>query len=184
MRNLTRSMLGLAVGAAMALGVAGSANAQDKGTILIGEQCDRTGPTQIVGIRLCAAIQDYINLVNLKGGVEGYKIKADEIDHEYKVPPGMEAYERAKKDGAVSYMIYGTPHAQAMNQKLVEDKIPGTSPGFGISASADGGRYPYLFPMAATYWSQGAAAIKFVKEKLGGDLKGKKIGRASCRERV
>src|SRR5258708_11218453 len=175
MRNLTRTMLGLAVGAAMALGVAGSASAQDKGTILIGEQCDGTGATKIVGIRLCAAVQDYISLVNSKGGVEGYKIKADEIDHEYKVPQGMEAYERAKKDGAVSYMIYGTPHAQALNQKLVEDKIPGTSPGFGISASADGARYPYLFPMAATYWSQGAAAVKFIKDKLGGDLKGKKI---------
>jgi branched-chain amino acid transport system substrate-binding protein len=72
-------------------------------------------------------------------------------------------------------MIYGTPHAQALNQKLVEDKIPGTSPGFGISASADGKRYPYLFPVAATYWSQGAAAVKFIKEKLGGDLKGKKL---------
>jgi branched-chain amino acid transport system substrate-binding protein len=155
-----------AIAAAGALGLAGTATAQQKGEIVVGDQCDRTGATQIVGIRLCAAVQDYISLVNSKGGVEGYKIKA---------PQGMEAYERAKKDGAVSYMIYGTPHAQALNQKLVEDKIPGTSPGFGISASADGARYPYLFPMAATYWSQGAAAVKFIKDKLGGDLKGKKI---------
>jgi branched-chain amino acid transport system substrate-binding protein len=168
-------MLGLAIGAATALGIALPAVAQSKGDIVVGDQCDRTGPTQIVGIRLCAAVQDYINLINSKGGVEGFKIKADEIDHEYKVPQGMEAYERAKKDGAVSYMIYGTPHAQALNQKLVEDKIPGTSPGFGISASADGVRYPYLFPMAATYWSQGAAAVQFIKGKLGGSLKGKKI---------
>ena len=175
MRGVSATMLGLALGATAAFGFAGTAAAQQKGEILIGEQCDRTGPTQIVGIRLCAAIQDYINLVNSKGGVEGYKLKADEIDHEYKVPPGMEAYERDKRDGAVSYMIYGTPHAQALNQKLTEDKIPGTSPGFGISASADGARYPYLFPVAATYWSQGAAAVQFIKEKLGGNLKGKKI---------
>src|SRR5438105_11248659 len=94
-----------AFAATAALGLAGTAAAQQKGEILIGEQCDRTGPTQIVGIRLCAAIQDYINLINSKGGVEGFKIKADEIDDEYKVPPGMEAYERAKKEGAVSYMI-------------------------------------------------------------------------------
>jgi branched-chain amino acid transport system substrate-binding protein len=175
MRILSGSVLAVAIGAVAALSFTPSAKAADKGEILIGEQCDRTGPTQIVGIRLCAAVQDYVNLVNSKGGVEGFTIKVAEIDHEYKVPQGMEAYERAKKDGAVSYMIYGTPHAQAMNQKLVEDKIPGTSPGFGISASADGSRYPYLFPMAATYWSQGAAAIQFIKEKLGGDLKGKKI---------
>src|SRR5437763_14797517 len=175
MKNVPRLLIGLAAGATVALGGAATGLAQPKGEILVGVQCDRTGATQIVGIRLCAAIQDYINLVNSKGGVEGFKIRADEIDHEYKVPPGMEAYERAKRDGAVSYMIYGTPHAQALNQKLNEDKIPGTSPGFGISASADGARYPYLFPVAATYWSQGAAAIQFVKEKLGGNLKGKKI---------
>ena len=174
MRNWM-TVITTAIATAGALALAGTATAQQKGEIVVGDQCDRTGATQIVGIRLCAAVQDYINLVNSKGGVEGYKIKADEIDHEYKVPQGMEAYERAKKDGAVSYMIYGTPHAQALNQKLVEDKIPGTSPGFGISASADGARYPYLFPMAATYWSQGAAAVKFIKDKLGGDLKGKKI---------
>ena len=175
MRSISAIAGGLAIAAAASVGLAGSAMAQQKGEILIGEQCDRTGATQIVGIRLCAAVQDYVNLVNSKGGVDGYKIIADEIDHEYKVPAGMEAYERDKQKGAVSYMIYGTPHAQALNQKLNEDKIPGTSPGFGISASADGKRFPYLFPVAATYWSQGAAAVKFVKEKLGGDLKGKKI---------
>jgi branched-chain amino acid transport system substrate-binding protein len=91
------------------------------------------------------------------------------------VPPAVEAYQRQKQEGAVSMSLYGTPQVQALNQKLEEDHMPSTSPGFGISASADGGRYPYLFPIAATYWSQGAAAIKFVKDKLGGDLHGKKI---------
>src|SRR5213076_1280222 len=71
--------------------------------------------------------------------------------------------------------IYGTPHIYALAQKLTEDRIPGTSPGFGSAAAADGIRYPYIFPIAATYWSQGAAAVDFVKKQLGGSLKGKKI---------
>jgi branched-chain amino acid transport system substrate-binding protein len=71
--------------------------------------------------------------------------------------------------------VYGTPHIAALNKKLEEDKILGTSPGFGTAAAADGKRYPYTFPIAASYWSQGAAAVKFVKDKLGGSLKGKKI---------
>jgi branched-chain amino acid transport system substrate-binding protein len=171
MRSLSPITLGV-VAAVMAF--AGTAAAQQK-EVMIGGQCDRTGPTQIVGVVLCPAIQDYIDLVNSKGGVEGYKIKYNELDNEYKVPPAVEEYQRQKQEGAVSMMIYGTPQAQALNQKLEEDKIPGTSPGFGISASADGSRYPYLFPVAATYWSQGAAAIQFVKDKLGGSLKGKKI---------
>jgi branched-chain amino acid transport system substrate-binding protein len=70
--------------------------------------------------------------------------------------------------------VYGTPQIYALTQKLTEDKIPGTSPGFGKAAAADGTRYPYIFPIAATYWSQGTAAVKFAKDQLGG-LRGKKI---------
>jgi branched-chain amino acid transport system substrate-binding protein len=142
--------------------------------IVIGLQCDRTGPTQTVGVYLCPGYHDYIALVNSKGGVEGHKIKAIEIDHEYKVPPAIESYERHKKEGAVLIGIYGTPQTYALTQKLTEDKIPGTSPGFGSAAAADGVRYPYIFPIAATYWSQAAAAADFAKKQLGG-LKGKKI---------
>jgi branched-chain amino acid transport system substrate-binding protein len=150
------------------------ATAQDK-EIVFGLQCDRTGPTQNVGTVLCPAYHDYIALVNSKGGVEGYKIKVIEIDHEYKVPPGMEAHERFKKDGAVLEGIYGTPHTAALTKKLEEDKILGTSPGFGTAAAADGKRFPYVFPIAASYWSQAAAAVDFTKKQLGGNLKGKKI---------
>ena len=138
-------------------------------------QCDRTGATQIVGTVLCPGLHDYIALVNSKGGVEGHKIKALEIDHEYKVPPAVESYERHKKEGAVTMAVYGTPQIYALAAKLTEDKIPGTSPGFGSAAAADGIRYPYIFPIAATYWSQGTAAVDFVKKQLGGSLKGKKI---------
>jgi branched-chain amino acid transport system substrate-binding protein len=142
--------------------------------IVIGLQCDRTGATQTVGVHLCPGYHDYIRLVNSKGGVAGHQIRALEIDHEYKVPPAVEAYERHKKEGAVLIAIYGTPQTYALTQKLTEDRIPGTSPGFGRADATDGTRYPYIFPIAATYWSQGAAAVDFVKKQLGG-LKGKKI---------
>src|SRR4029077_2671182 len=167
----------LAIVTALLVGVASlatatSSPAQSKSEIVIGVQCDRTGPTQIVGTVLCPGMHDYIALVNSKGGVEGFKIKALEIDHEYKVPPAVESYERHKKDGAVTMAIYGTPQIYALAAKLTEDRIPGTSPGFGSAAAADGVRYPYIFPIAATYWSQGAAAIDFVKKQMGGSLKG------------
>jgi branched-chain amino acid transport system substrate-binding protein len=159
----------------MAAGVFGSVvPASADHDIVIGLQCDRTGATQIVGTVLCPGTHDYIALINSKGGVEGHKIKGIEIDHEYKVPPGVEAYERHKKEGAVTMSIYGTPHIYALAAKLTEDRIPGTSPGFGSAAATDGQRYPYIFPIAATYWSQAAAAVDFAKKQLGG-LKGKKI---------
>ena len=171
MRHLRMGLLGATVVMAAALQTGNVA----AGEIVVGLQCDRTGPTQTVGTFLCPGYHDYVKLVNSKGGIEGNTVRVIEIDHEYKVPPGMEAYQRFKAEGAVVVAIYGTPHTQAMTPLLHEDKIPGTSPGFGTAAAADGEKYPFLFPIAATYWSQGAAAVQFAKDQLGGSLKGKKI---------
>jgi len=170
MRRLPITILAVTAG----LGFTAVAGAEQK-EVIIGGMCDRTGATQVNGAGICPAFQDYYDLINSTGGIEGYKIKYVEIDHEYKVPPAVEAYQRMKGEGATSIMVYGSPQVQALYQKLAEDKIPGTSPGFGIAASADGKRFPYLFPVAATYFSQGAAAVQYVKDKLGGSLKGKKI---------
>jgi branched-chain amino acid transport system substrate-binding protein len=167
-----RRVLAILIGLAVLGGTAAHVDANHE--IVIGIQCDRTGATQTVGVHLCPGIQDYVKLINSKGGVEGHKIRAIEIDHEYKVPQGMESYERHKKEGAVSIAVYGTPHIYALAQKLTEDRIPGTSPGFGSAAAADGQRYPYIFPIAATYWSQAAAAVKYAKDQTGG-LRGKKV---------
>ena len=172
MWNRTTKLLG---GAAAVLGLmSGAALAQDK-EVIIGMQCDRTGPTQITGTHLCPAYHDYVALLNSRGGIEGFKIKVIEIDHEYKVPPAMEAHERFKKEGAIFESVYGTPQIAALIKKLEEDKMAATSPGFGSAAAADGKRYPWVFPVAATYWSQAAVGVDFIKGKLGGDLKGKKI---------
>src|SRR5215475_8483958 len=103
-----------AIGGAVAIALmSGSAWAQDK-ELVFGLQCDRTGATQTVGIFLCPGYHDYISLVNSKGGIEGYKIRVLEIDHEYKVPPAMEAHERFKKEGAVLEGLYGTPQTAAL----------------------------------------------------------------------
>jgi branched-chain amino acid transport system substrate-binding protein len=164
-----------AVAAAGAMAVAaGGAFAQEK-ELVFGLQCDRTGATQTIGVFLCPGYHDYIALLNSKGGVEGYKIRVIEIDTEYKVPPAVEAHERFKKEGIVLESLYGTPQTLALTKKLEEDKILGTAPGFGLASSADGKRFPYLFPIAASYWSQMAGAVSFAKKQLGGNLKGKKI---------
>ena len=163
-------LMGLAL-----VGGVGAAPAMASHEIVIGLLCDRTGATQVVGVNLCPGSHDYVKLVNSKGGVEGHKIKLIEVDHEYKVPPAVEAYERFKKEGAVTVVLYGTPIVYGLTQKVTEDKIPGITPGFGRSDATDGTRFPYIFPLMATYWSQATAAVKFSKDQLGGTLKGKKI---------
>ena len=173
MRRSFPRLIGAAVAVWTTLASVASATASHE--IVMGFLCDRTGATQTVGVNMCPGAQDYVRLVNAKGGVEGHKIRLIEIDHEYKVPPAVEAYERYKKEGAVVIAVYGTPIVYALTQRLTEDRIPGTTPGFGRGDATDGTRYPYIFPIAATYWSQGTAAVDFVKKQLGGSLKGKKI---------
>src|SRR5436305_3181257 len=159
----------------LALTLTGVGSVQASHDIVLGFQCDRTGATQTVGVVICPGYHDYIRLVNEQGGVMGHRLRVDEVDHEYKVPPAMESYERFKKEGAVVIGVYGTPQIYALTQKATEDRNPGTSAGYGKAAAADGSRYPYIFPIAATYWSQATAAVKFVKDQLNGGLKGKKI---------
>ena len=161
--------------AASAIAVVSSAALTQEKELVFGLQCDRTGATQTIGVFLCPGYHDYIALLNSKGGVEGFKIRVLEIDNEYKVPPAVEAHERFKKEGVVLEGLYGTPQTVALTKKLEEDKILGTAPGFGSAAATDGNRYPYVFPIAASYWSQAAGAIAFAKKELGGSLKDKKI---------
>ena len=70
MRSLSKIMM---AATATALGFTGTVFAQQK-EVMIGAQCDHTGPTQIVGVVICPAQQDYMSLINSKGGIEGYKI--------------------------------------------------------------------------------------------------------------
>ena len=151
-------------GAALATVVTtGPANARE---LVIGFQCDRSGPTQLVGNYLCDGAHDYIRLANREGMFgEGNSVRAFEIDHGYNVPRGIEAYERSKESGHVTYGLYGTPHTYALTPKLTADKVPGTSPGFGSAGAANGKSYPYIFPVAATYWSQAGAAIQFIMDE-------------------
>ena len=116
--------------------LAGGAAAQQK-EILIGSQCDRTGPTQLVGTVFCPGVQDYVNLVNSQGGVDGYKVVINELDNNYQVPPAIEEYERHKQIGMVSTLIWGTPQAEALNPRLEKDHIPGTSPGLRVRRGSE-----------------------------------------------
>src|SRR5215469_7997212 len=68
-------MIACTIVTAIAISAAGGLAAGEQREIVIGIECDRTGPTQIVGVNMCPGYQDYINLVNSRGGVEGYKIK-------------------------------------------------------------------------------------------------------------
>jgi branched-chain amino acid transport system substrate-binding protein len=152
--------------------------AATKEPIVIGWFCDRTGPTQLVGVNLCPGAHDYVRLIDAKGGIAGHPVRLVEVEHGYEVPRAVEGYESMKRAGVVTVNSYGTPITYALTPRYNEDKIPGITPGFGRSDATDGKRFPYIFPLAASYWSQGAAAVKFILDQwkaAGKDAKKLKI---------
>jgi branched-chain amino acid transport system substrate-binding protein len=171
MRSWRWSVALLMVG--LVAGVVGLLTTAMADEIVIGGQCDRTGATKSVGIQICPGVLDYVKLVNKQGGVNGHTLRYIEVEHGYRVDRGVEAYERLKRDGAVALLDYGTPIVYALTPRHLEDKIPGLTPGFGRADSTDGRRYPYIFPVAASYWSQVGAAMQYLKDK--GAKKGTKV---------
>lgn len=171
-RFLGISILVIAMMLAMGIGIAG---AQEKA--VIGYQVDYERLTTI-GPPVAQGIKDYIKLWKKKnngGVINGVKFEFSECNHGYDVNRSLECYQRQKREGMISYSTFGTPHTYAITPKIHADKIPTISPGFGRADAMNGELFPYLFPAAATYWSQATAAIKYIQDAEGGKLKGKKI---------
>jgi branched-chain amino acid transport system substrate-binding protein len=159
--------------AALVIGFAGAPTRALADEIIMGGMCDRTGPTKTTSTHLCTGVLDYFRLVNKTGGVKGNPVRYIEVEYAYKVDRGVEAYERLKHDGAVVMLDLGTPLVYALTPRHLEDKISALTPGFGRADSTDGEKFPYIFPMAATYWSQMGAAMQYLKDN--GTKKGSQI---------
>ncbi|HUW37441.1 MAG TPA: ABC transporter substrate-binding protein [Rhodocyclaceae bacterium] len=155
---------------------AGAAFAQDQFIPLIDY---RVGPYAAGGSGFFGGAIDYMNLVNMKGGINGVKLVWEECESEYNPTRGVECYERLKKahGGASLVEPLSTGIAYGLLDRVGQDKIPMTTLGYGRSDAADGRVFPYVYPLITSYWSQAAAMIKYLGEKAGGldKLKGKKI---------
>jgi branched-chain amino acid transport system substrate-binding protein len=132
---------------------------------MIGVMYDQTGPTSVWGVPVAQGARDYTRLINKKGGIHGHPIEWVEHEMGYKVPNAIEGYERFKAAGVVSFWSWGTPIVYALWERATVDKIPTTTPGFGRADATDGERFPYVFPMTATWWSQTGGAVKFVMDQ-------------------
>lgn len=60
--------------------------------------------------------RDYITMMNQRGGIGGYTIAVDISDHANDQPRAIEAYERAKSQGAVLVDPLSTPVARALTR--------------------------------------------------------------------
>lgn len=118
--------------------------------------------------------RDYFSLVNVRGGVSGYKIVAEVSDSANDIPRAIETYERLKREGMVLLDPLSTPVARALTPRVLEDKINLVTPFSGRSDAADGTVFPYVMPLSPNYWTQAGLIIDFFRQQ-DKDLKGKKI---------
>jgi len=167
----------VAVALALAFGpLAGSVLAQGQ-SIFIPLLVYRTGPYAPSGIPNANGFQDYFNLLNERdGGINGVKLAIEECETQYDTKQGVECYERLKSR-AVLINAYSTGITYQLIPKAPGDKVVVHSMGYGMTASADGRWFPWVFNFPMTYWSQASAFVKYVAAQEGGmeKLKGKKI---------
>jgi branched-chain amino acid transport system substrate-binding protein len=147
-------------------------------TIFIPLLVYRTGPYASSGVPVANGLADYYTLVNERdGGINGIKLTWEECETRYDTKQIVACYDRLKGKGAVLVFPMSTGATYQIVPMAPVDKIPVFQIGAGMTATADGRWFPWVFSFPATYWSQASAVIRYIGQKEGGldRLKGKKI---------
>lgn len=176
--RLRKSILGMVF--ALAAGLpAGPMTALAADTIYIPLMTYRTGPFANVGVPIANGMADYLNMLNARdGGIGGVKLRIEECETSYDPRKGVECYESTREKNPVVTNPYSTAITLQLIPRASVDKIPILSFAYGLSASADGNTFPWIFNPPSTYWDGASSFIKYVAQEEGGvgKLKGKKIG--------
>lgn len=139
----------------------------------------RTGPFAGSGVHIANGMRDYLEMLNQRdGGIGGAKIIIEECETGYDTKKGVECYESVKSKNPVVVNPYSTGITLQIIPKAAVDKIPVLSMAYGLSASADGENFPWIFNPPATYWDGASVFVKHVAAVEGGfdKLKGKTLG--------
>jgi branched-chain amino acid transport system substrate-binding protein len=171
-------MLGTALAVAAGLSFAPPA-AQAADTIYVPLLSYRTGPFSGSGTPIVNGMADYLNMLNERdGGIGGVKINVEECETGYDTKKGLECYEQVKSKNPVVLNPYSTGITLPLIPKAAIDKIPILSMAYGLSASADGNTFPWIFNPPATYWDGASMFVAYAGKQEGGldKLKGKKLG--------
>lgn len=170
----------LVAGAALIGLVGGSAlKAAAQDSIFVPLLTYRTGPFAGSGVPIANGMYDYLQMLNERdGGVGGAKVVIEECETGYKNEKGIACYEALKSKKPVVINPYSTGTTLALIPKASVDKIPILSMAYGLSASAIGMEFPWIFNPPATYWDGLSMIFRYIGGKEGGldKLKGKTIG--------
>jgi len=136
----------------------------------------RTGPFAAGGSGMGSGWEDFMELRNMQGGVNGIKYAWEECETAYNTARGVECYERLK-DKAILFHPWSTGITYALIPRGTKEQKVIFSSGYGRADASDGSVFPWVFTTPTNYWSQNSAKIKFIGEQMGGmdKLKGLKI---------
>jgi len=124
-------------------------------------------------------MHNYLQMLNQRdGGIGGVKPILEECETGYDTKKGVECYESVKPKNPVVVNPWSTGITLPLIPRAAVDKIPVLSMAYGLSASARGDVFPWVFNPPATYWDGLSMLVKYIGDKEGGldKLKGKKIG--------
>jgi len=139
----------------------------------------RTGPYANSGIPIANGMHDYLTMLNERdGGIGGVKINVEECETGYDTKKGVECWESIKGKNPTVVNPYSTGITLQLIPKAGVDKIPVLSMAYGLSASAVGNDFPWIFNPPATYWDGMSMILRYIGGKEGGldKLKGKTVG--------
>jgi branched-chain amino acid transport system substrate-binding protein len=139
----------------------------------------RTGPFAGSGIHIADGMRDYLTLLNERdGGIGGVRLVIEECETGYDTKKGLECYEAVKAKNPIMVNPWSTGITLPLIPRASVDKIPILSMAYGLSASARGDIFPWVFNPPDTYWDGASIILKYIAQKEGGieKLKGKKIG--------
>ncbi len=175
-RNVILAIAAIAAGASSLVATTAYAQAKEQFFPLLSY---RTGPYAPNGVPWANGKQDYLKMVNARdGGINGVKLTYEECETGYATDRGVECYERLKgRPGVALFDPQATGITFALTEKVIADKIPLITLGYGLSVAQDGQAFKWNFPLMGSYWTGADILVQHIGKKEGGldKLKGKKI---------
>ena len=172
----------VALAGLLAAGLAAPARAADG--IYVPLLTYRTGPFAGSGQHIANGMHDYLAMLNERdGGIGGMRLIIEECETGYDTKKGLECYEAVKGKNPVMVNPWSTGITLPLIPRAAVDRIPILSTAYGLSASARGDLFPWVFNPPDTYWDGLSMILSFINKQEGGTggadlqkLRGKRIG--------
>jgi len=120
---------------------------------------DFTGPVAGLALPGSMGLEDYLNDVNARGGIEGLKVKYIGVDTRYDVARALSAYKRYRRDkNVLAVNIVSTPLGKMLERLTRKEKLVIMIPGDGEFQAHPGN----FFPWGPVYQNAFSATIDWI----------------------